>query len=510
MADRIAVMNAGTDRADRHAAGDLRPAGEHVRRRLHRLAADEFLALRGRAATGDRAIKFRRRQRCRCRKFASDVPVGPLVLGVRPEHIRFSDVAPIRGRVFGAEYLGTTQIVTVETEQGPLKARLPSSRPVQVGETVGLAFRSDYLALFDAQTGSAIRDRDSHGGRRPWLMSSFAARQQALRPQSMRCAICRWPSIDGEFVVLLGPSGAGKTTTLRLITGLERPDAGRISINGRDVTRDPPGTRDIAFVFQQYSLYPHLTVYDNLAFPLRSPARRVPEANIRKRVEQTAELLHITGKLGNRATRLSGGEMQRVAIGRALVRDPAIYLMDEPLSSLDAKLRGRTASRTQADSGRAGRHDPVCDARSGRGHDHGVAHRRHQGWRAASARYAARNLRESGRSLCRQRLGTPQINFLPAGLIPEAAMPAGTEHRRHPHRTPADRGRRMAAGSIGRVAPHRASRRPKSRSPRISGPNAGDARRPASAAASRPGRRTATVEPLYFDAAGRRIAATIH
>src|ERR1700733_1345456 len=144
---------------------------------------------------------------------------------------------------------------------------------------------------------------------------------------------------DGEFVVLLGPSGAGKTTTLRLITGLERPDTGTVFIDGRDVTRDPPGTRDIAFVFQQYSLYPHLTVYDNLAFPLRSPARRVPEALIRRRVEQTAELLHITNKLANRATRLSGGEMQRVAIGRPRGRDRSIYLMDEPLSSLDAKLR---------------------------------------------------------------------------------------------------------------------------------------------------------------------------
>ena len=98
---------------------------------------------------------------------------------------------------------------------------------------------------------------------------------------------------DGEFLVLLGPSGAGKTTILRLITGLEHPDTGSVTINGRDVTGDPPGSRDIAFVFQQYSLYPHLTVYDNLAFPLRSPARRVAEPIIRKRVEQTAELLHI-------------------------------------------------------------------------------------------------------------------------------------------------------------------------------------------------------------------------
>jgi multiple sugar transport system ATP-binding protein len=144
---------------------------------------------------------------------------------------------------------------------------------------------------------------------------------------------------DGEFVVLLGPTGAGKTTTLRLIAGLETPDAGSLAIDGRQATHEPPAARDIALVFQQYSLYPHLTVYDNLAFPLRSPARRLAEADIRKRVHEIAALLHIEGKLANRATRLSGGEMQRVAIGRALVRRPAIYLMDEPLSSLDAKLR---------------------------------------------------------------------------------------------------------------------------------------------------------------------------
>lgn len=144
---------------------------------------------------------------------------------------------------------------------------------------------------------------------------------------------------SGEFVVLLGPTGAGKTTTLRLIAGLEAPDGGSIHIDDTDMTRMPPAGRDVAFVFQQYSLYPHLSVFDNLAFPLRSPARRVPEDEIRRTVEAVANMLRIGHKLGNRSTQLSGGEMQRVAIGRALVRQPSIFLMDEPLSSLDAKLR---------------------------------------------------------------------------------------------------------------------------------------------------------------------------
>ena len=144
---------------------------------------------------------------------------------------------------------------------------------------------------------------------------------------------------DGAFVVLLGPTGAGKTTTLRLIAGLDRPDAGDIAIGGHSVKAETPAQRDVAMVFQQYSLYPHLTVRDNLAFPLRSPMIAMPEAEIAKRVQEVAEVLRIPHKLDNKATALSGGEMQRVSIGRALVRQPRIYLMDEPLSSLDAKLR---------------------------------------------------------------------------------------------------------------------------------------------------------------------------
>ena len=159
---------------------------------------------------------------------------------------------------------------------------------------------------------------------------------------------------DGAFVVLLGPTGAGKTTTLRLIAGLESADSGDIRIDGQSVVRASPAERNVAMVFQQYSLYPHLSVRENLAFPLRSPRLRTPEAEIDRKVAEVAEVLRIAHKLDTKSTQLSGGEMQRVSIGRALVRDPAIYLMDEPLSSLDAKLRAELRvelKRVQADLG---------------------------------------------------------------------------------------------------------------------------------------------------------------
>ena len=144
---------------------------------------------------------------------------------------------------------------------------------------------------------------------------------------------------DGEFFVLLGPTGAGKTTTLRIISGLEIPDSGNIFFNEELVNNVQPAFRNTSYVFQQYSLYPHYSVYDNLAFPLRSPLRKSDKKTIDDRVREIARLLKIENKLNNKATQLSGGEMQRVSLGRALVRDPNIYLMDEPLSSLDAKLR---------------------------------------------------------------------------------------------------------------------------------------------------------------------------
>lgn len=144
---------------------------------------------------------------------------------------------------------------------------------------------------------------------------------------------------DGSFVVLLGPTGAGKTTLLRMVSGLDTPDKGSVAIGGHSMAGLSPAHRNVAMVFQQYSLYPHMNVRENLEFPLKSPMLRTPQAEIDRKVTEVAEILQISHKLDNKATALSGGEMQRVSIGRALVRNPSVYLMDEPLSSLDAKLR---------------------------------------------------------------------------------------------------------------------------------------------------------------------------
>jgi multiple sugar transport system ATP-binding protein len=144
---------------------------------------------------------------------------------------------------------------------------------------------------------------------------------------------------DGEFFVLLGRTGAGKTTTLRMIAGLEKPDIGSISIGGKDVSGRTAAERDVALVLQQYSLYPRLTVRGNLEFPLRAPGRKFSDAEIAARVDKAATTLQITHLLDRKVERLSGGEMQRVSIGRAIVRQPSVFLMDEPLSALDAKLR---------------------------------------------------------------------------------------------------------------------------------------------------------------------------
>ena len=151
---------------------------------------------------------------------------------------------------------------------------------------------------------------------------------------------------DGEFMVLLGPSGCGKTTLLRIIAGLEKPTSGEVLIDGEVVNEMPPRARGIAMVFQSYGLYPHLTVWNNIAFPLRTQG--TPREEIRRKVEWAAGLLGIDHLAQRRPRQLSGGERQRVALARALVRDPTVFLLDEPLSNLDAKLRASARSELKA------------------------------------------------------------------------------------------------------------------------------------------------------------------
>ncbi|MEM9198878.1 MAG: ABC transporter ATP-binding protein [Pseudomonadota bacterium] len=253
---------------------------------------------------------------------------------------------------------------------------------------------------------------------------------------------------DGAFVVLLGPTGAGKTTTLRLIAGLERPDAGHIRIGTQDVTAETPAARDVAMVFQQYSLYPHLSVRDNLAFPLKSPLRPHSPSEIERKVREVAEMLRIGAKLDNRATELSGGEMQRVSIGRALVRAPSIYLMDEPLSSLDAKLRADLRvelKRIQAELGATMlyvTHDQI-EAMTMATHV-GVLD---QGRLVQFG--SPRDVYEDPNSLyVAARLGLPRINIANADLFDAMPVPPGTMKlglrpenivigAEHPHAVPA-------------------------------------------------------------------------
>ncbi len=199
---------------------------------------------------------------------------------------------------------------------------------------------------------------------------------------------------DSEFFILLGPTGAGKTTTLRVISGLEKQDEGHILFGEQTMDEISPAERDTAIVFQEYSLYPTMSVFDNMAFPLRSPMRNLPKQEIRQRVEQAAETLQITHLLERKTARLSGGEMQRVSIGRAIVRQPRVFLMDEPLSNLDAKMRESLRVELQHLQKEQGRHAEGDGGRNG--HRHGLGHPLREGG-GMHGRVAARPPPRDGR-----------------------------------------------------------------------------------------------------------------
>ena len=194
---------------------------------------------------------------------------------------------------------------------------------------------------------------------------------------------------DGEFLVLVGPSGSGKSTSLRMLAGLEEVNGGRILIGDRDVTDVPPKDRDIAMVFQNYALYPHMTVAENMGFALKIAG--VGKEERAQRVLDAAELLDLVPYLERKPKALSGGQRQRVAMGRAIVRSPQVFLMDEPLSNLDAKLRVQTRTQISSLQRRLGV-TTVYVTRSGGSADHGRSNCRTRRRRPAAVGYASRSV----------------------------------------------------------------------------------------------------------------------
>ena len=236
-------------------------------------------------------------------------------------------------------------------------------------------------------------------------------------------------AVDGELLVIVGPSGSGKTTLLRCIAGLETPDEGAVHVGGEDVTQVPPGRRDVAMVFQDFALYPHMSARDNISFGLR--AAKLDRATVDRRVQAAARLLDLDPALDRRPSDLSGGERQRVALARAIVREPAVFLLDEPLSNLDAELRTTTRAEIRALQKRLGTttiyvtHDQVEAMTMGdrvavlrRGRVEQIAPPTELYDRPASA-FVARFLGSPPMNLFASPLVAPRLGFPVVGVRPE-------------------------------------------------------------------------------------------
>ena len=273
---------------------------------------------------------------------------------------------------------------------------------------------------------------------------------------------------DGEFMVLVGPSGCGKTTSLRMIAGLEEITAGTLRIGDRVVNDVPPKDRDIAMVFQSYALYPHMSVRENLAFGLK--LRKVPKAEIERRVKEAAETIQLDKLLDRKPKELSGGQRQRVALGRAIVREPAVFLMDEPLSNLDAKLRVQTRAEIARLHQRLKTTDRLRHPRPGRGHDDGLAHRGHERGHPPAGRHAADPLRHPDQPL-RRRLHRQPVDEL------------RRRHARRLERELAARRRQRLVDPAARQYKRRRGRRPAARWSPASGRSTSTSARPAARSA---------------------------
>ena len=330
MADRIAVMDRG--RLQQYGSPDdlyERPANTFVARFIGSVL-NNFIPARyadGALQIGEGSIDLGERRGVFERRGSG----SGLTATIRPERVRVveagSPEATIRASVTLVEPLGPEGRRAPRARRHRRARRAAAGRPPRDRQRARPRLRSG--------TGPRLRRRVRIGGA---LMARVRLEAVSKRFGSVTAMDDVTLDIaDGEFFAILGPPGAGKTTTLRAILGLEKPDSGRVLLDDEDVTELWPGDRDIAIVFQNLALYPDKTVFGNLAFPLKQ--QKLPKAEIAERVQRAAKVLKIEPLLDRKPAKLSGGERQRVAIGRAIVRDPRAYLFDEPLSALDALLR---------------------------------------------------------------------------------------------------------------------------------------------------------------------------
>ena len=292
----------------------------------------------------------------------------------------------------------------------------------------------------DARGTRAAAERRPTRGGVEWLKSATTThRGSTPEPTRRPSNALQLDVADGEFMVLVGPSGSGKTTALRMLAGLEEVDAGAIYIGDRDVTDAAPKDRDVAMVFQNYALYPYLTVEANIGFPLK--VARVKKSVRDARVREVATLLGLEEYLHRKPGQLSGGQRQRVAMGRAIVRLPKVFLMDEPLSNLDAKLRVQMRADIASLQADFGDHDRLRHARPVRGDDARPSRRRAEGRAAAAVRRAARALRAAGEHV-RRRLHRLAVDEPAHG--PARVERLGVARRRAGHAA--------GGGALGRAA----------------------------------------------------------
>ena len=397
LSDRIAVMNQG--RLQQYGPPEelVSDARQSLRRGLHWQPSDEFCSPESCRSRMGRVSSAARESRlisaaCRARRPRS----GGFIWGFvrRKSNSAPPGKATIPARVEAVEYLGSELVVKTRVGAAAVDVLAPLTAVPPAGDPVGPRSR-------DASVASLrFRDRHAHPASRSGVMASISLAGVSKRFRDVQAISDLSIDVsDGEFFCILGPSGAGKSTTLRTIAGLHEPDSGDVLIDGRSMAGVHPRDRRVGFFFQEVALYPHLNGFDNIAFPLRQ--ERLPKAEIKRRVAEIVEILHLSKLVDRKPATYSGAERQRVALARVLVRRSGVYLLDEPLSNLDAKLRLEARARAAPPAAGVRADNHLRDARSVRGRGDGGSDTGARPRQGLAGRHPCRRLRATDQQVRR-------------------------------------------------------------------------------------------------------------